>query len=195
MGYIRSFAPWIVVSVLTGMVDVRWAALAGLVLAAAIVARQRRAGQGWDALVVEASAALYFAGWTAWAFAAPHSPAVTTWGNPLATLWLAAMAWGSLAAGRPFTLGIARTQVPEALWTSPVFLRVNRIITAVWAAAFTLSGAASLLLRLEAPDAGAARIAVTVIGFVVPVVFTVRYPKIARERAQARAHAQAAAGQ
>lgn len=42
----------------------------------------------------------------------------------------------SLAIGRPFTLQYARERVPEALWSSPVFLTTNRVITAVWAAAF-----------------------------------------------------------
>lgn len=138
MGHLRSFAPWIAVAVLTGTVDLRWAALTGLLLALALVVTQRRAYRGWDALVIEASAVVFLAGYTCAAFAAPDSTAVAHYGPPLSSLWLAATAWGSLALGRPFTLGIARTQTPEHVWKSPLFLRVNRVITAVWAAAFTL---------------------------------------------------------
>ncbi|GAA1118153.1 hypothetical protein GCM10009663_67700 [Kitasatospora arboriphila] len=144
--------------------------------------RGRRAGLGWDALVIEGSAVLFFAASTAAAAAAPDSALVTEYGQPLSSLWLAATAWGSLAVGRPFTLGIARSQVPEHLWRSPLFLRVNRHITAVWAAAFTLSGAGGALLRHYRPEAGTARTVLTVASFVLPIVFTVRYPEIARAR-------------
>jgi hypothetical protein len=41
----------------------------------------------------------------------------------------------SLAIDRPFTLQYARERVPAAIQALPRFVRVNRIITAVWAAA------------------------------------------------------------
>ncbi|MEU1424172.1 MULTISPECIES: hypothetical protein [unclassified Kitasatospora] len=187
MGHLRSFAPWIAVAVLTGTVDLRWAALTGLLLALALVVTQRRAGRGWDALVIEASAVVFLAGYTCAAFAAPDSTAVAHYGPPLSSLWLAATAWGSLALGRPFTLGIARTQTPEHVWKSPLFLRVNRVITAVWAAAFTLAGLGGALLRHYRPDAGDARTLLTVATFVLPLLFTVRYPTLARARHAAAA--------
>ncbi|MGV9249068.1 hypothetical protein [Streptomyces sp. NPDC003710] len=182
MGYIRSFLPWIAVAALTGTVDLRWAVLTGLVLAAGLVVAQRRAGRGWDALVIECSAVVFFAAYAVAAFAAPGSSALAHYGSPLSSLWLAATAWGSLALGRPFTLGIARTQVPEHLWHSPLFLRVNRHITIVWASAFTLSGIGGVPLRHYLPGAGTARTLLTVATFVLPVLFTVRYPDIARAR-------------
>jgi uncharacterized membrane protein len=182
MGYVRSFVPWIAVAVLTGTVDLRWAVLTGLVLAAVLVAVQRREKRGWDALVIECSAVVFFAAYAVAAFAAPDSAALAHFGPPLSSLWLAATAWGSLALGRPFTLGIARTQVPEALWRSPLFLRVNRHITLVWASAFTLSGIGGVLLRHYRPDDGTTRTLLTVAGFVLPVLFTVRYPDVARAR-------------
>ncbi|MFJ9815802.1 hypothetical protein ACIRU3_11090 [Streptomyces sp. NPDC101151] len=182
MGHVRSFVPWIVVAALTGTVDIRWAALAGLVLAVGLVAVQRRAGRGWDAQVIECSAVAFFAVYTAAAFAAPGSTAVTHYGPALSSLWLAATAWGSLAVGRPFTLGIARTQVPEHVWGSPLFLHINRVITTVWATAFALGGIGGALLRHYQPGDGTARTLLTVASFVVPIMFTVRYPEIARTR-------------
>lgn len=182
MSYVRSFLPWIAVALLTGSVDIRYAVLTGLVLAVALLVAQRRAGRGWDAQVIECSAALFFAAYTAAAFAAPHAVLVTGYGSALSSAWLAVTAWGSLALGRPFTLGIARLSVPEEFWTSPLFLRVNRVITTVWAAAFTATAAGSALLRHYAPHDGTARTLLTVAGFLLPVVFTVRYPAIARAR-------------
>jgi hypothetical protein len=41
-----------------------------------------------------------------------------------------------IAIGQPFTLQYARESVPPALWRQTEFVRVNVVITAVWAAAF-----------------------------------------------------------
>ncbi|MER8041522.1 hypothetical protein [Streptomyces sp. NPDC094032] len=182
MTYLVSFLPWIAVSALTGVVDIRYALLTGLVLAVAVTLRQRRAGRAWDALVIEASAAVYFAGCAVAAFAAPDSAFVTHYASAGASLWLAAVAWGSLAVGRPFTLGIARTSVPAELWDNPLFRRVNVVITRVWAAAFTVGGVGAVWLRHARPEDGAARTVLTVVCFLVPIVFTVRYPAVARAR-------------
>lgn len=182
MTYLLSFLPWIAVSALTGAVDIRFALLAGLVLAVAVTVRQRLAGRAWDALVIEASAAVYFAGCTAAAFAAPDSVFVTHDASAGASLWLAAVAWGSLAVGRPFTLGIARASVPAALWDNPLFRRVNVVITGVWAGAFTVGGAGAVWLRHARPEDGGARTLLTVVCFLAPILFTLRYPAYARAR-------------
>ncbi|MFI7339860.1 hypothetical protein ACIBUY_18240 [Streptomyces sp. NPDC050085] len=185
MAYLRSFLPWIAVSVLIGTVDVRYALLVGLVLAVVLAVNQRRAGRAWDALVIEVSAAAFFAVSTAVAFAAPDSDFVEHYASAGSSLWLALVAWASIVVGRPFTLGIARTQVPEELWDSPVFLKVNVAISAVWAASFTVSGGGSAWLRHAQPDSSTGRTALTVVCIVVPILFTVRYPEIARSRAVA----------
>ncbi|WP_369235058.1 hypothetical protein AB5J56_24765 [Streptomyces sp. R21] len=182
MQYLRSFLPWIVVSLLIGSIDVRYALLAGLVAAVALIAYQRGQGRAWDAQVVEISAALFFAVATTVAFAASGSAFVEHYASAGSSLWLALTAWGSLAIGRPFTLGIARTTVPAEFWNNPLFLRVNKVITAVWAASFTITGVGSALLHHYQPDNGGARTALTIAGIVIPILFTVRYPAIARAR-------------
>ncbi|WP_406094989.1 hypothetical protein [Streptomyces sp. NBC_01013] len=192
MAYLRSFLPWIAVSVLVGTIDVRYALLAGLVLALALIVVQRRAGGDWAALVIETGAALYFAVCTTAAFAAPDSGLVTDYSSAGSSLWLALLAWGSLAIGKPFTRGIARTTVPAEHWDSPLFRRVNTVITAVWAAAFTIGGAGSVWLHHAQPDNSTARTVLTVICVVVPILFTVRYPEIARARSVAAAPARPA---
>jgi hypothetical protein len=60
----------------------------------------------------------------------------------LAPMLLALMAFGSLAIGSPFTLVYAREWVPAHMWNNPHFHRVNRILTALWGAAFLLSAVA-----------------------------------------------------
>ncbi|MFF1836175.1 hypothetical protein ACFVXE_18480 [Streptomyces sp. NPDC058231] len=182
MAYLRSFLPWIAVSVLVGTIDIRYALLVGLVLALALAVGQRRAGRDWSALVIEVSAALFFAACTAAAFASPDSDLVKNYSSAGSSLWLALVAWGSLALGKPFTLGIARTTVAAEHWQSPLFRRVNTVITAVWAGAFTVGGAGSVWLHHTQPDNSGARTVLTVACIVVPILFTVRYPALARAR-------------
>jgi hypothetical protein len=122
---------------------------------------------------------------TAFAFAAPHS-AVHHYAGALAIAWLAVTAWGTLAVRRPFTLGIARRSVPQAVWHTRAFLRINTVITTAWALSFTLTAAA--IAACDATHATAAvTVACQVAGFVVPAVFSSRYPKIAQARLAAAA--------
>jgi predicted membrane chloride channel (bestrophin family) len=72
--------------------------------------------------------------------------------------------------------------VPSEHWHTPLFLSVNKVITAVWAAAFTVTGAGSALLHHYQPDSSGARTALTIVGIALPILFTIRYPDIARSR-------------
>ena len=51
-----------------------------------------------------------------------------------------------MALRRPFTLQYAREGTPKETWTTPEFIRVNYVITAVWAAAFAVMVAADLAM-------------------------------------------------
>ena len=183
MNYLKSFLPWIAFAVVATQFDWRWSGLTGLVLSAALLLNARREGRKADALIIEWSALAFFALLTATAFAFPASP-LKTYTGALTDAWLALTAWGSLAIGKPFTLGIARTMTPPELWGNPVFKRVNVVITLVWAASFTVTGLAGVALLHFAPHATAALITLKVLGFAVPVAFTVRYPRIVRARAE-----------
>lgn len=116
---------------------------------------------------------------TVLAFAAPQSP-LHPYTDTASFGWLALTAWGSLAIRRPFTLGIARLSTPREYWDTPQFMRINVVITTVWAAAFTLTAAAVAVC--DASRADIAAIVCEVVGFVIPAVFTARYPKIAQAR-------------
>lgn len=52
---------------------------------------------------------------------------------------LAVVAWGSFLVGTPFTEQYAKQQVPQSKWHSPVFIKINQILTMVWGVAFTFS--------------------------------------------------------
>jgi hypothetical protein len=76
------------------------------------------------------------------------------WSGEMSSLALAAFTFGSLLVGNPFTLPYAKETTPREYWDSPVFLRINRVITLVWALAFTVAAAAGLYgdAVLDQPD-------------------------------------------
>lgn len=76
------------------------------------------------------------------------------WSGEMSSLALAAFTLGSLLVGNPFTLPYAKEATPREYWESPIFLSVNRIITLVWALAFTVAAAAGLYGNsiLDQPD-------------------------------------------
>ena len=54
---------------------------------------------------------------------------------------LALGSWGTLLIRRPFTLEYAREHTDPAKWNDPLFIRVNVLLTAVWATTFTVNTA------------------------------------------------------
>ncbi|WP_181779149.1 hypothetical protein [Pseudonocardia pini] len=67
------------------------------------------------------------------------------WGRPLVGVLLG-LAILATAYGRPFTAEYAKQSTPQEYWTSPLFLRINRTLSAVWGVAVALLGAASLVV-------------------------------------------------
>jgi hypothetical protein len=175
LGYLRTFLPWIAFAMISTPHDSRYGALVGALLAAILLVADRRRGRPWDALIIEGTSALFFGALAIAAFGVTKAP-LGAYGSAVSDAWLALVAWGSLALHRPFTLGIARTMTPPEVHDSPLFYRVNAVITVVWAVAFTVMGAVLALLVQVAPHAGMAAIAVKVAGFVLPALFTARYP-------------------
>ncbi|WP_067173145.1 hypothetical protein [Microtetraspora niveoalba] len=184
LGYIRSFLPWIAFAVLATNGEARYGAAAALLLSALLLGMDRRRGRAWDALVLEIGSVVFFGVLTLAALTITPAP-FGEYGPAVAVGWLALTAWTTLAIRRPFTLGIARESVPAAVHGTPMFYRVNAIITAVWAVAFTCNAAGLALLIAFAPHATVAIIAVKVCGFAIPAVFTVRYTTLVRARNRA----------
>jgi len=184
IGYIKTFAPWIAFAVLSTSGEYRWGALVGLLLALALLVLDRRKGKQWAALIIECSSVIFFGALAIAAFTISPAP-LGVYGPAAASAWLALTAWGSLAIRKPFTLGIAKTMVPKEFHDNPVFYRVNAVITAVWAIGFTLDATLVALLLNVAPHATAALIAIKVAAFVLPAIFTIRYPQIVRARQEA----------
>jgi hypothetical protein len=71
------------------------------------------------------------------AFADPHAP-LGAWSGTLSFGWLGIIAWGSIAIGQPFTLGLARRRVDRDIWNRPAFKQSQAALTRLWAVVFTL---------------------------------------------------------
>jgi hypothetical protein len=178
--YVRTFLPWILLAVVSGHDD-QAGAVAGLVAALVLLAQDLRRGHRAGSLVLEISTLAYMALLTVVAFTAPGSP-VLDYGASLSIGWLAGTAWGTLLLGRPFTAGVARRSVPAEIAATGLFTRISRVLTAVWAAGFTVVAVALGCVQHWAPEDTALLVAVKVAGFTVPAVVTARYPEIARKR-------------
>jgi len=90
----------------------------------------------------------------------------------------------SLVIDRPFTLQYAREQVPEQYWGLPLFLRTNRIVTAVWATTFAIFVGADAAAEYIPAIPIWVDVAVSIAALVGAVVFSRRYPDAVRRRAR-----------
>jgi hypothetical protein len=61
---------------------------------------------------------------------------LSTWTGEMSNVALTVFALTTLVVRRPFTLSYARDMTPEEYWDTPVFRRINYVVSAVWAAAF-----------------------------------------------------------
>ncbi|MCX4918975.1 hypothetical protein [Streptomyces sp. NBC_00687] len=181
MSYVRTFLPWIVFAAVPSS-HWQWGAFAALLVAAVVVAQQRRTGVGFDALIMETGSAVFFAILAAVAFADPHS-ATHAYSAALSSATLALIAGTSLLMGKPFTLGIAKRTTQSEVWRLKPFIRVNVVITTVWTAAFGATAVALAVLAHAGHGHSATATLVQVLGFVVPVLFTVRYVAAAKTKA------------
>ena len=103
----------------------------------------------------------------------------------LSMLLLTIVCWGTMLFHFPFTLQYSREGVEPERVKSPSFMRVNYIITAVWALAFTVSFAINLYLVLYPVEEGLIFWAnLQWVFMVIAIVFTIWYPAhVHKERA------------
>ncbi|MGW1839201.1 hypothetical protein [Streptomyces sp. NPDC002067] len=184
MQYLRGFIPWLAFG-LVSAAGWQWGALAGLTLAAVFLLADRTAGWAPAERLLDYGTVLFFTALTALAFLRPES-GLKIYAGSLSMGWLALLAWGSIAAGCPFTLAIARRRVAPEITTSPLFLKINTVLTAVWALAFTLTALAQAALSFGGGHPGLS-VMVQIAGFVLPARFTASYPERARTRYLAEA--------
>jgi uncharacterized membrane protein len=77
--------------------------------------------------------------------AADLSVFLMAWGACVQNVALLCIVLGTLAAGMPFTMQIAKESIPEERWTSPVFITINYHVTTAWAVVFALQASLCLM--------------------------------------------------
>jgi hypothetical protein len=132
------FAPWVLLSLLEGPNRLVLAAtfacglaLATMVIGLTVAVRPK---------ILDVTAVGFF-GLLA-VGAAVADPALSqwlgVWAGELSAVAIAVIAGASILLRRPFTLQYARESTDSAYWATPLFLRINYVITGAWVAAFTL---------------------------------------------------------
>ena len=166
---LAGLAPWIVYSLVEGegRLEESAAIAFGLALAILMVGWLR----GSSPKLLEFSDVVFFGALAIFvAVASEDTHAwLERWSGEVANIALVAIAVGSILIRQPFTLAYAKEQAPRELWSNPVFLRTNYVLTGVWAIAFAIEAASGLygdwvlrqleqpLDRLDHPDAAADR--------------------------------------
>jgi len=147
-------APWALMSVLAGpgRFEIAVGAALGLSLLVMLVSRAR----GIGIHLLEVFGATVFAVMTLVGALASQGLIdwLELWAGELVNVSLAAFAWTTLLIGRPFTTAYAKESTPREHWESPLFKRINNVITAVWAGAFTFAASVGLVGDLFFHDAG-----------------------------------------
>lgn len=167
------FLPWIANGVLSPRIGPAPAAALALALAALPVGYDLTRGR---VKLLEGAAALWFAGLLLASLGGWQVP--QGMGFVVVLGALSAIAWGSLIIDRPFTEQYAREDWPEPLWADPSFRAVNRLITALWGAVFSIS----LILLSGFPGAAWPFIVVVALK-VAAVIASTRGPKFLARRA------------
>lgn len=171
---LRSVVPYLLFSLVAALFGWTYAAGAGFAAALIAVASPKRDPFG----IV---AAVFFGALSVIAMLDPSTtlhryvPALTP-----AALSIAAVM--TLAAGAPFTIMFAKRVAPPEFWDTALFMHINVVLTAVWAASFALTAFIVAFTITFAPHAAAVFIAVQVASFVIPMRICRRYPRLAGRR-------------
>jgi len=174
---IVGFLPWIIFGALG---NIWFLPALGLALIASAVPLVRQIPKR-SVKILDATTFAFFV-FVAVALIGFHWMILATYMTLAVNLTLMAIAWGSLLAGMPFTIQYAREQVAPEFWHTPLFIRINQYITAIWGLDFFLSALVSLY-RHTTGDTGVASQYAWVVFSLGAVLFTVYFPNWYRARA------------
>ncbi|MFJ6940524.1 hypothetical protein [Streptomyces sp. NPDC101132] len=181
-------APWIIFGILSG--PGRFELAVGIALAVTVLlvvaGRWSHPGSSWKLL--ELADLIFFTGLAIIGALADDGTLrwLETYSGEISNLALVAIAFGSMALRRPFTLAYAREQTDPSVWDTPQFLRANQVITGVWGLAFlvgALSGGYGDLV-LHEPDNLWTGWVIPILALIAAVRFTLWYPETLRARAR-----------
>jgi hypothetical protein len=181
---LAGIAPWVVMSIISGVTSFEVAV--GLALATSVVFLVLGRLTGGTIKLLEIADVVFFVGLIV--VGAVASERVTdwleTWAGELSNVALVVIAVGSMLIRRPFTLEYAREEVPRELWSNPVFVRTNYVITGFWAGAFVIAAIAGFIgdAVLDNSNNLWTGWIIQTGAMIVAIQFTVWYPRVAKAR-------------
>lgn len=181
------FVPWILLSVIDGpgRVVLACALAGGLALLISVAG----AIAGLRFKILDVAAVVFFAAVAV--IAAATGPGTNhwlgLWSGELSNVAIAVIAIGSIVFRTPFTIQYARETTDPRYWRSPLFLRINYVITAVWAAAFLLTAVVGYIGDgpLHQPDNIWTSWIIQIALVVLAIKFTGWYPEYATHKTEA----------
>lgn len=99
---------------------------------------------------------------------------------------LALIAWSSILVRQPFTIQYAKEQVPQEHWQSPLFIKINYILTAVWGICFLFATFLNILQVYYPTFDGWVYQSLTNGATIFAIWFTAWYPKWAQKSNQVK---------
>jgi hypothetical protein len=144
MNILLAFAPFLVFALVDRFVSPVAGLASGALVAAALVVRDA-VSRNKKVKVLEVGTLILFGVLAIYALFG-KMPSSIIWARLCVDAGLLLIVLISMAIRCPFTLQYARETTPETLWREPEFIRVNYVITAVWAAAFAVMVAADLVM-------------------------------------------------
>jgi hypothetical protein len=134
LSILLSFAPWIVFGFIAGQSLVRLELAMVIALAVTILLSHKQLKKGYVLTWVT----LLFFVLSFVAVALMKNYWVASHMGVLSYATLAAVTWGSVLAGQPWTLQYAKEEVDRSLWRSKSFIHVNQVITGAWGIVFLI---------------------------------------------------------
>lgn len=174
MNILLAFAPFLTFAVMDRLVSATAGLACGAAVAAILIIRDV-VGTRRSIKVLEVGTVILFGGLTGYSLLARVEWTIV--GVRLCVdAGLLLVVLFSMAVRQPFTLQYARDKVSPEFWTQPKFIRVNYVITAVWAGAFLVMVIADLIMLYMPSVPLRVGIWTTILAILGAVKFTSWYP-------------------
>jgi hypothetical protein len=178
MGMLMAFAPFMTFVVVERIAGTVPALLSAAIVSAGMLVRDwivRRA----TPKVLETGTAILFVGLAIIALTTQAN-----WSIPAVRLRVDAglllVVLISIIIRKPFTIQYAQEHAAPEVWRKPEFVRVNYVISAVWAAAFVVMVAADLVMVYVPSVPASISVLVTIVALYAAIKFSSRYPESLR---------------
>ncbi len=178
--FLISFLPWILFGLFAGhsLLELETALIISLVISVIVGYRDMR-----DKLIVPWVTFSFFVGMVI-ALIVLQWYSIIPYIGIASNIVLTGIAFGSLAIGIPFTIQYAKRDVPRERWENPVFIHINKILTAFWGILFFLGLLLSVYKFFYPDTLGIFGDAYMWISIIVGFFFTMKYPAYAKKRSQ-----------